>query len=97
MSYFFFLNESPQITPFILSSDFCSTHASFEFSATILGHLYTAPELLRQADHTRKPTIKGDVYAFSIILQEILQRNGPYGNTPKEPKGELSFLLRIFW
>lgn len=40
--------------------------------------LWTAPEHLRQ----RKPDLhgsqKGDVYSFSIVLQEIITRSGPF-------------------
>ncbi|XP_030632601.1 retinal guanylyl cyclase 2 [Chanos chanos] len=47
---------------------------------------WTAPELLRDPD-TRRGTFKGDVYSFSIILQEVVVRGAPYcmlGLSPEE-------------
>uniref|UniRef100_A0A3P8UUH7 Guanylate cyclase n=1 Tax=Cynoglossus semilaevis TaxID=244447 RepID=A0A3P8UUH7_CYNSE len=52
------------------------------------GHLFwTAPELLREVANSRKGTYKGDVYSFSIILQEVVVRGPPYcmlGLPPEE-------------
>ncbi|KAA0702098.1 Retinal guanylyl cyclase 2 [Triplophysa tibetana] len=48
---------------------------------------WTAPELLRDPQNSRKGTYKGDVYSFSIILQEVVVRRGPYcmlGLSPEE-------------
>ncbi|XP_065136206.1 retinal guanylyl cyclase 2 [Paramisgurnus dabryanus] len=48
---------------------------------------WTAPELLRDLENPRKGTYKGDVYSFSIILQEVVVRGGPYcmlGLSPEE-------------
>nr|AYD91338.1 Olfactory guanylyl cyclase GC-D [Lepisosteus platyrhincus] len=39
---------------------------------------WTAPELLRDLDNSRKGTYKGDVYSFAIILQEVVVRGPPY-------------------
>ncbi|XP_059168418.1 guanylate cyclase 32E-like [Physella acuta] len=49
--------------------------------------LWTAPELLRMEKPPLGGTQKGDVYSFGIVLYEILNRNGCYGDchlTPKE-------------
>ncbi|XP_059149224.1 atrial natriuretic peptide receptor 1-like [Physella acuta] len=43
-----------------------------------LNKLWTAPELLRMAYRPPEGTIKGDVYSFAIICQEIVYRNGVY-------------------
>ena len=50
--------------------------------------LHVAPELLR-AQQPYTPTVKGDVYGFGIILEEIIGRNGPYSLALEkmEPKG----------
>ncbi|XP_053241410.1 retinal guanylyl cyclase 2-like [Podarcis raffonei] len=40
--------------------------------------LWTAPEILRNPAMSLKGTIKGDVYSFAIILQEVVLRGPPY-------------------
>ncbi|KAK1899961.1 Retinal guanylyl cyclase 2 [Dissostichus eleginoides] len=48
---------------------------------------WTAPEFLRDTANSRKGTYKGDVYSFSIILQEVVVRGLPYcmlGLPPEE-------------
>ncbi|XP_069042837.1 retinal guanylyl cyclase 1 isoform X2 [Lepisosteus oculatus] len=39
---------------------------------------WTAPELLRDSSLERKGTFRGDVYSFSIIMQEVICRSTPY-------------------
>ncbi|CAG5131906.1 unnamed protein product, partial [Candidula unifasciata] len=40
--------------------------------------LWTAPELLRMTYRPPEGTVKGDVYSFAIICQEIVYRNGVF-------------------
>ncbi|VVD03545.1 unnamed protein product, partial [Leptidea sinapis] len=64
-------------------SDFIGEHQYYR------GLLWKSPELLRQLDDpngTVGGTQKGDVYAFGIILYEIIARRGPFGLTSLEPK-----------
>ena len=52
-----------------------------------------APEVLRDEQTYFRGTLKGDVYAFAIILHEISMRQGPFylGETSLiEPKGKKS-------
>ncbi|XP_035241618.1 retinal guanylyl cyclase 2 [Anguilla anguilla] len=39
---------------------------------------WTAPELLRDLENSERGTLKGDVYSFAIILQEVVVRGLPY-------------------
>lgn len=60
------------------------------------GLLWKSPELLRELDNpngTVGGTQKGDVYAFGIILYEIIARRGPFGITALEPKGIYCFMF----
>lgn len=50
---------------------------------------WKAPEFLRHPMSYIRGTQKGDVYAFAIILYEIIGRRGPFGITGYEPKGML--------
>lgn len=47
---------------------------------------WKAPELLRESCAPIRGTQKGDVYAFAIILYEIIGRKGPFGVCGYEPK-----------
>ncbi|XP_047021545.1 receptor-type guanylate cyclase Gyc76C-like [Helicoverpa zea] len=61
------------------------------------GLLWKAPELLREMDNPNGivgGTQKGDVYAFGIILYEIIARRGPFGLTGTEPKDIIERLKR---
>ncbi|ELT96795.1 hypothetical protein CAPTEDRAFT_124162 [Capitella teleta] len=42
------------------------------------GKLWTCPELLRMHNPPPEGSIKGDVYSFAIICQEIVHRSGPF-------------------
>lgn len=48
---------------------------------------WTAPEFLRDPASSRKGTYKGDVYSFSIILQEVVVRGPPYCMLGLPPEG----------
>ena len=56
---------------------------------TYTKQLWTAPELLRMPEYLRPPfgTKSGDVFSFSIVLQEILYRASPYFIETLSPKG----------
>ena len=49
--------------------------------------LWKAPELLNDASGSVRGTPKADVYAFGIILFEILTRQDAFGAYKLEPKG----------
>ncbi len=49
-----------------------------KFLSFIKARLWTAPELLRDPNPPAAGTMKGDVYSYGIILQEIQLRNGPF-------------------
>ncbi|XP_076266824.1 receptor-type guanylate cyclase Gyc76C-like isoform X1 [Rhynchophorus ferrugineus] len=55
---------------------------------------WKAPEILRQPIRYIRGTQKGDVYAFGIILFEILGRRGPFGITDREPKEIIELVKR---
>ncbi|XP_053703001.1 retinal guanylyl cyclase 1 [Synchiropus splendidus] len=40
--------------------------------------LWTAPELLRSSSLRRRGTFAGDIYSFSIIVQEVISRSSPF-------------------
>ena len=43
------------------------------------GRLWWAPELLRDEEKGRLGTREGDIYAFGVIIHEILGKQGPFG------------------
>ncbi|XP_059498527.1 retinal guanylyl cyclase 2-like isoform X2 [Stegostoma tigrinum] len=47
--------------------------------------LWTAPELLRDASLEQKGTFYGDVYSFSIIIQELIVRGPPFSMLDLSP------------
>lgn len=52
----------------------------------MMNHLWKAPEILRYPSLYPKGSQKGDMYAFGIILHEIFERQGPFGNSNLQPK-----------
>lgn len=66
-----------------------------EVLCVLAGLLWTSPELLRQfGDNSvrRRGTHAGDVFAFGIIMQEIVTRKPPYDLECTSPKGMLNQL-----
>lgn len=60
------------------------------FPLLYLDLFWTAPEFLRDLANSRKGTFKGDVYGFSIILQEVVVRGPPYCMLGLPPEGVYS-------
>lgn len=52
--------------------------------------LWLAPEQLRNQNYV--PSWQADIYAFSIVLHEILHRQGPF-NITAVPSVDVSFIL----
>jgi guanylate cyclase len=50
---------------------------------------------LRNSSAYSRGTQKGDVYAFAIILYEILGRRGPFGTTGYEPRDIIELVKRV--
>ncbi|KAB0795504.1 hypothetical protein PPYR_12343 [Photinus pyralis] len=55
---------------------------------------WKAPEILRDFPRYLRGTQKGDIYAFAIILYEVIGRRGPFGNTAYEPKEIIDLVKR---
>ncbi|XP_051541962.1 atrial natriuretic peptide receptor 2-like [Myxocyprinus asiaticus] len=66
-----------KITDYGLAS-FRSSCENEDSHALYAKKLWTAPELLIYDRYPPQGTLKGDVYSFGIILQEIALRNGPF-------------------
>ncbi|PSN49479.1 Receptor-type guanylate cyclase Gyc76C [Blattella germanica] len=56
--------------------------------------LWKAPELLRDPHHAPCGSQKADVYAFAIILYEIIGRKGPFGIIQRDPKDVVDLVRR---
>ena len=81
-----------QVADFGLLSIRRQTQHRDEEHAKYQRRLWSAPEVLRQHDDvsggaTTQRTQKADVYAFGVILYEIVGRRGPYGDVELSPKG----------
>ncbi|KAF5306158.1 hypothetical protein FQR65_LT07434 [Abscondita terminalis] len=55
---------------------------------------WKAPEILRNLPANLRGTQKGDIYAFAIILYELIGRRGPFGNMIYEPKEIIEMVKR---
>lgn len=55
----------------------------------MVGLLWTAPELLRDPMLSVTGTVKGDVYAYAIMIQEIITRQNPFGEESHDPNGKM--------
>lgn len=66
----------------------------FDWNFRILsGQFWKAPELLRNPNIYGSP--KADVYAFAIILFEVIGRKGPFGQIGYEPKEIIELVKQI--
>lgn len=83
-------NDSIGEHQYYRSTEFQSNFLLY-FNSVISGLFWKAPEILRNPSVFYRGTQKGDVYAFAIILYEILGRRGPFGTTGYEPKGTERF------
>ncbi|KAL8191261.1 UNVERIFIED_CONTAM: hypothetical protein K2H54_070822, partial [Gekko kuhli] len=59
-------------------SEFLATQQPLNIQPPAEELLWTAPELLRDPAAFPKGTLKGDVYSFAIVVQEVVLRGPPY-------------------
>uniref|UniRef100_A0A3B4UC39 Guanylate cyclase n=1 Tax=Seriola dumerili TaxID=41447 RepID=A0A3B4UC39_SERDU len=52
--------------------------------------LWTAPELLRNSSLMKRGSFLGDVYSFSIVMQEVISRSSPFCMLDMPPKEIIS-------
>lgn len=68
----------------------------FSLHVLISGHcielLWTAPEILRSSCPGLKGSLAGDVYSFSIIMQEVVVRGPPFCMLEQSAQGRLHLL-----
>nr|CFW94229.1 Eka-Guanyl cyclase protein [Euperipatoides kanangrensis] len=75
-----------QISDFGLHELRANTQLDIEDYQRYRNLLWKAPELLKGHNIPLRGTQKGDVYAFAIILYEIIGRQGPYGSCSLSPQ-----------
>lgn len=76
-----------QITDFgLIDMRHCAENDSIGEHQYYRSLFWKAPELLRDSNTSIKGSQKADVFAFAIILYEIIGRRGPFGFIGYEPK-----------
>jgi len=55
----------------------------------VTGKLWTAPEILRENNPSRRGTQRGDVYSYAIVCYEIMMRTEPYNFDNITPRGRI--------
>uniref|UniRef100_A0A8C5GCZ2 Guanylate cyclase n=1 Tax=Gouania willdenowi TaxID=441366 RepID=A0A8C5GCZ2_GOUWI len=88
-----------KITDFGLSSFRTDRHTGNDAYAFYAQKLWSAPELLRLEAPPPQGTQKGDVYSFSIIVQEVALRRGTFylEGEPLSPKEVVDKLVLGEW